>query len=174
MFASTTITCLLSYICIEIYYDAPQPLKSWLLHDYQKFTYYHIINPSPSPHASGSAGPPVSLTQNQNVVAPSCQQHCRSTRAEGRDPRPEKEGTNYIEVVVDSNAVQIESRTIILQVIESTGINVPRFCFHERLSVAGNYRICLVEIEKSIKPVRAPYGGSAVHFLPPGLTLSQP
>jgi len=93
---------------------------------------------------------------------------------QGRDPRPEKEGTNYIEVVVDSNAVQIESRTIILQVIESTGINVPRFCFHERLSVAGNYRICLVEIEKSIKPVRAPYGGSAVHFLPPGLTLSQP
>ena len=39
---------------------------------------------------------------------------------QGRDPRPEKEGTNYIEVVVDSNAVQIESRTIILQVIESS------------------------------------------------------
>ena len=45
------------------------------------------------------------------------------------------------------------SRRSILQAIESTGINVPRFCFHERLSVAGNCRMCLVEIEKSPKPV---------------------
>lgn len=39
------------------------------------------------------------------------------------------------------------------QACESVGINVPRFCFHERLSVAGNCRMCLVEIEKSPKPV---------------------
>ena len=66
-----------------------------------------------------------------------------------------KEGGQYIEVVVDGNAVQIESGASILQAIESTGINVPRFCFHERLSVAGNCRMCLVEIEKSPKPVGA-------------------
>ena len=59
-----------------------------------------------------------------------------------------------IEVIVDGNPVQIESGSSILQAIESTGINVPRFCFHERLSVAGNCRMCLVEIEKSPKPVR--------------------
>ena len=64
-----------------------------------------------------------------------------------------KEGVSYIEVVVDGNPVQIESGASILQAIESTGINVPRFCFHERLSVAGNCRMCLVEIEKSPKPV---------------------
>jgi NADH-quinone oxidoreductase chain G len=64
-----------------------------------------------------------------------------------------KEGANYIEVVVDGNPVQIESGSSILQAIEATGINVPRFCFHERLSVAGNCRMCLVEIEKSPKPV---------------------
>jgi len=64
-----------------------------------------------------------------------------------------KEGASYIEVVVDGNPVQIESGSSILQAIESTGINVPRFCFHERLSVAGNCRMCLVEIEKSPKPV---------------------
>lgn len=64
-----------------------------------------------------------------------------------------REGANYIEVVVDGNAVQIESGSSILQAIEATGINVPRFCFHERLSVAGNCRMCLVEIEKSPKPV---------------------
>jgi len=64
-----------------------------------------------------------------------------------------REGGSYIEVVVDGNPVQIESGSSILQAIESTGINVPRFCFHERLSVAGNCRMCLVEIEKSPKPV---------------------
>ena len=64
-----------------------------------------------------------------------------------------KEGVSYIEVVVDGNPVQIEGGSSILQAIESTGINVPRFCFHERLSVAGNCRMCLVEIEKSPKPV---------------------
>jgi len=64
-----------------------------------------------------------------------------------------KEDASYIEVVVDGNPVQIESGSSILQAIESTGINVPRFCFHERLSVAGNCRMCLVEIEKSPKPV---------------------
>ena len=67
-----------------------------------------------------------------------------------------KEGASYIEVVVDGNPVQIESGSSILQAIESTGINVPRFCFHERLSVAGNCRMCLVEIEKSPKPVSLP------------------
>ena len=64
-----------------------------------------------------------------------------------------KEGVSYIEVVVDGSPIQIESGSTILQAIESTGINVPRFCFHERLSVAGNCRMCLVEIEKSPKPV---------------------
>lgn len=74
-------------------------------------------------------------------------------KGKGEAPAP-KEGGSYIEVVVDGNPVQIESGSSILQAIESTGINVPRFCFHERLSVAGNCRMCLVEIEKSPKPVR--------------------
>ena len=54
---------------------------------------------------------------------------------------------------MDGNPVQIESGSSILQACESVGINIPRFCFHERLSVAGNCRMCLVEIEKSPKPV---------------------
>ena len=73
-------------------------------------------------------------------------------KGQGSAPVP-KEGGSYIEVVVDGNPVQVESGASILQAIESTGINVPRFCFHERLSVAGNCRMCLVEIEKSPKPV---------------------
>ena len=35
------------------------------------------------------------------------------------------------------------------------GVEIPRFCYHERLSIAGNCRMCLVEVEKSAKPVAA-------------------
>jgi hypothetical protein len=34
-------------------------------------------------------------------------------------------------------------------------VEIPRFCYHERLSVAGNCRMCLVEVEKSPKPVKS-------------------
>ena len=47
-------------------------------------------------------------------------------------------GPQMIEVIVDGNPVQIESGSSILQACESVGINIPRFCFHERLSVAGS------------------------------------
>merc|ERR1719486_959467 len=35
------------------------------------------------------------------------------------------------------------------------GVEIPRFCYHERLSIAGNCRMCLVKVEKSAKPVAA-------------------
>jgi len=41
----------------------------------------------------------------------------------------------------------------VLQACEVAGIEVPRFCYHDRLSIAGNCRMCLVEVEKSPKPV---------------------
>ena len=40
-----------------------------------------------------------------------------------------------------------------LQACEQAGVDVPRFCYHQRLSIAGNCRMCLVEVEKSPKPV---------------------
>ena len=43
----------------------------------------------------------------------------------------------------------------IFQAAYEQGIIIPRFCYHERLSVAGNCRMCLVEVEKSPKPVAA-------------------
>lgn len=43
----------------------------------------------------------------------------------------------------------------LLQQCEEVGINVPRFCYHETLSIAGNCRMCMVEIETSVKPVIA-------------------
>ena len=43
----------------------------------------------------------------------------------------------------------------ILQISEIMGISIPRFCYHESLSIAGNRRMCMVEVQKTIKPVIA-------------------
>jgi NADH dehydrogenase (ubiquinone) Fe-S protein 1 len=58
-----------------------------------------------------------------------------------------------IKVFINSEAAYVPFNSTVLEACESVGIEVPRFCFHERLSVAGNCRMCLVEIEKTPKPV---------------------
>lgn len=63
--------------------------------------------------------------------------------------------SNLIEVFVDGQPVMVEPGTTVLQACEKVGMQIPRFCYHERLSVAGNCRMCLVEIEKAPKPVAA-------------------
>ncbi|KAG0040156.1 NADH dehydrogenase (ubiquinone) 78K chain precursor, 5-prime end [Podila clonocystis] len=60
---------------------------------------------------------------------------------------------NEVEVFVDGKAVKIEAGSAVIQACEKAGVHIPRFCYHERLSVAGNCRMCLVEVEKSPKPV---------------------
>jgi len=57
-----------------------------------------------------------------------------------------------VTVIVNGIEVKVDQNATALQACESVGIEIPRFCFHERLSVAGNCRMCLVEIEKSPKP----------------------
>ena len=56
-------------------------------------------------------------------------------------------------VKVDGIEIEVESGTTVLQACEIAGKEIPRFCYHERLSIAGNCRMCLVEMEKSPKPV---------------------
>ncbi|XP_064419589.1 NADH-ubiquinone oxidoreductase 75 kDa subunit, mitochondrial [Latimeria chalumnae] len=63
--------------------------------------------------------------------------------------------SNLIEVFVDGKPVMVEPGTTVLLACEKVGIQIPRFCYHDRLSVAGNCRMCLVEIEKAPKPVAA-------------------
>ncbi|KAM8903779.1 NADH-ubiquinone oxidoreductase 75 kDa subunit, mitochondrial isoform 2-T2 [Spinachia spinachia] len=63
--------------------------------------------------------------------------------------------SNMVEVFVDGKPLEVEQGTTVLQACEKAGIQIPRFCYHERLSVAGNCRMCLVEIEKAPKPVAA-------------------
>ncbi|XP_023524971.1 NADH dehydrogenase [ubiquinone] iron-sulfur protein 1, mitochondrial [Cucurbita pepo subsp. pepo] len=58
-----------------------------------------------------------------------------------------------IEVFVDGYPVKIPKGMTVLQACEIAGVDIPRFCYHSRLSIAGNCRMCLVEVEKSPKPV---------------------
>jgi len=56
-------------------------------------------------------------------------------------------------VTVDGIEVEVPNGATVLQACEAAGKEIPRFCYHERLSVAGNCRMCLVEVEKAPKPV---------------------
>jgi NADH-quinone oxidoreductase subunit G len=56
-------------------------------------------------------------------------------------------------VTVDGIEVEVPNGSTVLQAAEAAGKEIPRFCYHERLSIAGNCRMCLVEIEKTPKPV---------------------
>ena len=49
--------------------------------------------------------------------------------------------------------IEVEDGLTVLQACEQAGAEIPRFCYHEKLSIAGNCRMCLVEMEKSPKPV---------------------
>jgi NADH-quinone oxidoreductase subunit G len=56
-------------------------------------------------------------------------------------------------LVVDGKEIDVPADYTLLQACEAAGAEIPRFCFHERLSIAGNCRMCLVELKGSPKPV---------------------
>ncbi len=56
-------------------------------------------------------------------------------------------------IIVNNKEVEIEEGMTVFQACELAGAEVPRFCYHERLSIVGNCRMCLVEMEKSPKPI---------------------
>ena len=58
-----------------------------------------------------------------------------------------------LKIKVNDTDVEVEEGLTVLQACEQAGVEIPRFCYHEKLSIAGNCRMCLVEIEKSPKPV---------------------
>jgi NADH-quinone oxidoreductase subunit G len=56
-------------------------------------------------------------------------------------------------LTIDGHAVEVPPGTTVLQACEMIGVEIPRFCYHERLSIAGNCRMCLVEVAGMPKPV---------------------
>src|SRR6266851_2749904 len=69
-------------------------------------------------------------------------------------------------LVVDGKEIEVPSDYTLLQACEAAGAEIPRFCFHERLSIAGNCRMCLVELAGSPKPIASCAWG--VHDCRPG------
>ena len=58
-----------------------------------------------------------------------------------------------VKLTINNKTLDVENGITVLQACEIAGIEIPRFCYHERLSIAGNCRMCLVEMENSSKPV---------------------
>ena len=56
-------------------------------------------------------------------------------------------------IFINDKEIEFEKGMTVLQACELAGVEIPRFCYHERLSIAGNCRMCLVELEKSPKPI---------------------
>ena len=70
-------------------------------------------------------------------------------------------------LTIDGQEITVEANTTVLQAAEELGIEIPRFCYHDRLSIAGNCRMCLVEMERAPKPIAScamPVGeGMVIH-----------
>ncbi|MEO0691691.1 MAG: NADH-quinone oxidoreductase subunit NuoG [Pseudomonadota bacterium] len=54
--------------------------------------------------------------------------------------------TDLRKIIIDDNEVEVDPAMTLIQACEEAGIEIPRFCYHERLSIAGNCRMCLVEV----------------------------
>jgi NADH-quinone oxidoreductase subunit G len=69
------------------------------------------------------------------------------------------------QLIIDGKLIEVEDGLTLIQACEQAGVEIPRFCYHERLSIAGNCRMCLVEVVGSPKPVASCAMG--VSDLPP-------
>ena len=56
-------------------------------------------------------------------------------------------------LTIDGKEIEVEDGLNVMQACELAGVEIPHFCYHERLAIAGNCRMCLVEMEKSPKPI---------------------
>src|SRR5579863_4458292 len=58
-------------------------------------------------------------------------------------------------IEINGKKVEAEAGSMIIEVADQIGIQIPRFCYHKKLSIAANCRMCLVDVEKSPKPLPA-------------------
>ena len=69
------------------------------------------------------------------------------------------------QLIIDGKPIEVEDGITLIQACELAGVEIPRFCYHERLSIAGNCRMCLIEVAGMPKPVASCAMG--VNDLPP-------
>ncbi len=71
------------------------------------------------------------------------------------DPKQPASATDLVTIEVDGRALKARKGQMLIELTDAAGIYVPRFCYHEALSIAANCRMCLVEVEKAPKPLPA-------------------
>ncbi|MBZ4317703.1 (2Fe-2S)-binding protein, partial [Mycobacterium tuberculosis] len=64
-------------------------------------------------------------------------------------------GEDFVNVEVDGVPMKARKGEMIIRVTDANNVYVPRFCYHDKLAVAANCRMCLVEVEKAPKPLPA-------------------
>ncbi|MDZ7753750.1 MAG: NADH-quinone oxidoreductase subunit NuoG [Gammaproteobacteria bacterium] len=62
---------------------------------------------------------------------------------------------DLVTIHIDGRELKARRGTMLIEVADEAGIHIPRFCYHKKLSVAANCRMCLVEVEKAPKPLPA-------------------
>jgi len=60
-----------------------------------------------------------------------------------------------VNIEIDGIPLEVDSTKMIIQAADEAGINIPRFCYHNKLSIAANCRMCLVDVDKSRKALPA-------------------
>ncbi len=60
-----------------------------------------------------------------------------------------------VNIEIDGKQIQAQDGAMVIEAADDAGITIPRFCYHKKLSVAANCRMCLVEVEKAAKPLPA-------------------
>lgn len=71
-----------------------------------------------------------------------------------------------IKIKINNNEYEVEPGRTIIQVCDDLNIEIPRFCYHEKLAISGNCRMCLVEVEKMPKPI-----ASCTHPISDGMSI---
>jgi len=69
--------------------------------------------------------------------------------------QPELPAQDLVNLEIDGKPLQARKGAMIIEVADAAGIDIPRFCYHKKLSVAANCRMCMVEVEKVPKPLPA-------------------
>ena len=60
-----------------------------------------------------------------------------------------------VNIEIDGKKVEARNGLMLIEAADEVGIDIPRFCYHKKLSIAANCRMCLVEVEKAAKPLPA-------------------
>lgn len=63
--------------------------------------------------------------------------------------------TDMVSIEVDGQPMEVPKGSMIIEATDKVGIDIPRFCYHKKLSIAANCRMCLVDVEKAPKPLPA-------------------